>query len=238
MMASLCQRPMKRMLLMSILPNNMAMAPLDAHAVEIEPHGMAQGVRDILGLDSGAPLGLVVGGQWCTRRILLKPVVLYAPDCGSDGATEGVSTSTLDNFLVPCSILLCCESIGYRRSGVQFGFRAHDHIQLSVAHVGADIFEAKRCIVRSCACVLARAEQKEKGDANHVGDGGVGHSACSVVGQLQNVNYDDDWHWFHSPGEGVIGLGIRFELSLDPEVNTAVVVFPWVTPPPPNLACV
>jgi hypothetical protein len=108
---------------------------------------MAQGVRYILGLYSGAPLGQVLGGQGCTQRRLLKPMVLYAPECGSDGATEGVSTSTLDNFLVPCSILLCCESIEYRHSGVQFGFRAQEHIQLSVAHVGADIFEAKRCIV-------------------------------------------------------------------------------------------
>jgi hypothetical protein len=32
-------------------------------------------------------------------------------------------------------------------------------------------------------------------------------------------------------GGGVIGLGIRFELALDPEVNTLVVVFPWVRAP-------
>jgi hypothetical protein len=91
---------------------------LDASAMEVEPQGMAQRVRDILRLDDSAHLGQIVGRNWCTRRGLFQSMVLDAPDCCSDGATEGVADAALDDLLVPCAILLRCESIGYRGSSV------------------------------------------------------------------------------------------------------------------------
>jgi hypothetical protein len=200
---------------------------LDTSAMEVEPHGLTQRVRDILQLDGGVALRQIVGCNWCTRRGLLQSVVLDTLECCSDGATEGVAATALDDLLIPCAILLGCESIRYRGSGVQFGFRAKEQIEFPVGPVGADIFEAKRRVVRGGACVLTRAEQKEKGDADHVGDGGVSHAACCVVCHLQNVHNYDDGHQLNSTE----GFGIRLDLALDPEVNAAVVVLPWVRGP-------
>jgi hypothetical protein len=143
-MASLCSRPITHVLLKSNLPCNKAMAPparkdrallsedFYSCSVNVDSHRIAQHFSDILGINEGTTVSSIALCQWCCQRCLVASVEQNMAHSGLDRAAPGISAQSLNQFFVPISLLLRCESVRCRCCSFHFSLGRGEEVQVDL----------------------------------------------------------------------------------------------------------
>jgi hypothetical protein len=160
--------------------------------VDICCHGGPQGVGDIAGFHGDSSTAAILGGDG--RRCLgaVEAQMLDAPYGCTDGAAEGISTLTMDHLLPTFAILLIGECVRHQGGCLKIGRCSQHCVDASCTNTEAYVLHTEKCIVSGGAGVLAWAKEEEKRDRYHVCDGLFVIFSEYPMGEVQDVNYDED----------------------------------------------
>jgi hypothetical protein len=140
-----------------------------------------------------------------------------------------MATATVANFLAPNAIFLCREdeqSKGNEREQCE-GYR--ETCVALVANEEFHILEGEWCGIGGGGSMLPRAKKKIEAGCDHLGDR-KRFDVAMRMGKVYSVGQYLNGHGLYSVGR-VIGFGVAPKLALEPEVNLAERVGPWVFGP-------